>query len=429
MRRSFALGLALAVAGLAAVGCSPGADGTGGGGAGGSTWSTSTSTTVGGGGSGGHCDDPALCALLAALRTDRDAALQAQSDADGWPAPVGGGYLFVSAEPSLALCAGDHDGWVGTPMTVESDFAWVVVDAPAGDAYKLTDGTTWLADPWARSYTYDAYGEMSLVTPASAHRERFFNVTDGVVLPRTVRVWRPASQPTHVLYAHDGQNLFDPNAPWGGWQLDASAPPGMLVVGIDNTPARMDEYTQVEDVIDGTTMGGAAPAYADFVETTVRALVASHYGEPPIRGVIGSSLGGLVSFYQALRHPGSYAFAASLSGTMGWGAIGLDGAAHHPTIVESYAAAGHGSTALYLDSGGDGACWAGYADADGDGIDDDDPTAGDNYCENAQTRDVLYAEGYQSGVDFWYWHEPLAEHNEAAWAARVWRPLDIFAGL
>ncbi|RLB62178.1 MAG: hypothetical protein DRI90_09685, partial [Deltaproteobacteria bacterium] len=64
-----------------------------------------------------------------------------------------------------------------------------------------------------------------------------------------------------------------------------------------------------------------------------------------------------------------------------------------------------------------------------DGIEDDAPDGSDNYCENKQLEGVLLSNGYVQGVDLWHWVEPGAPHNEAAWAARVWRPLGAFAGL
>jgi len=195
------------------------------------------------------------------------------------------------------------------------------------------------------------------------------------------------------------------------------------VVGIDNTPARMAEYTHVTDDLGSGPIGGDGDGYADFVHGYVRTLIRDAYGEPPKVGVMGSSLGGLISFHIADRYPGDYDFAASLSGTMGWGSIGAG--QMQPTIIERYAAAGQRSTALYLDSGGSGTCY----DSDQDGIEDDDPSASDNYCENKQLESVLLAAGYTVGVDLWHWHELGALHNEAAWAARIWRPLDHFSGL
>lgn len=362
----------------------------------------------------------ALDALLAALRADRDGTLLAVSRDSGWPAPVEGGWLFVqTARGDDWHLAGDLDGWVGQPMARDDGFSWIVHPASPGDAYKFTDGAAWDPDPWARAYAYDDFGEKSLVAPTTAHLERQLAVEGEGLLPRDLHLWVPEGPATHVLYVHDGQNLFDPEAPWGGWRLQDSVPDGMLVVGIANTADRMDEYTHVPDLVYGEWYGGAGDAYAALVQHTVRPLVDALYGEPPTVGLMGSSLGGLVSFHVADRHPGEYAFAASLSGTMGWGSIGAD----NETMIERYAAAGHRSTALYLDSGGGGDC----VDADGDGLRDDDPSASDNYCENLQLRDVLADAGYTFEEDLWHWWEPDAAHDEAAWAERVWRPLAIFA--
>jgi hypothetical protein len=121
------------------------------------------------------------------------------------------------------------------------------------------------------------------------------------------------------------------------------------------------------------------------------------------------------------RFPGEYAFAASLSGTLGWGSLGEN----NETMIERYEKKGHQATYIYLDSGGGGMCF----DSDMDGIEDDDPSAGDNYCETVQMRDTLVSVGYMFDVDLAHWWEPDAPHNEVAWAARVFRPLDIFRKL
>ena len=389
-----------------------------------STTTPSTSTGDGGGGTGGST--AGLEAILDELRADLDGTMLARSAQAGWPVPVEEGYLFVSTDPAHDLVGGEHDGWTGTAMTHEDGFSWLVLSVPAGARYKLTNvAGDFIADPWARSYTYDGFGEMSLVAPAEAHLDRYFRIGDAAMEPRTVRIWVPEGPLERVLYVHDGQNLFNPEANWGGWHLQESAPPGTLIVGIDNTPARIDEYTHVQDQIDdgGAWFGGAGDAYADFLQHTVRPLIDGRYDEPGTIGLMGSSLGGLISLHVADRHPGVYAFAASLSGTMGWGSIGAG--VHNETMIERLVAHGHQATVLYIDSGGSGPC----SDTDGDGIDDDDPAAADNYCENLQMRDALTTIGYAPDVDLHYWWEPDAPHNEAAWAARVSRPLDIFDDL
>ena len=406
-----------------------GAGGVGGVGGQGAQGGTGSQGGAGGqGGVGGQGGSPTtLDELLDALRADLDGTLLSQSRQEGWPAPVldasqTPGHLFVSTSPSLTLLAGDHDGWTGTPMQADQGFHWVWLEVPAGSGYKLTDGVTFEPDPWARAYLYDPFGELSLVTPSVAHLERHFEVAGAGLLPRFVRVWVPQEPPTHLLYAHDGQNLFDPNAIFGGWKLDDSLPSAMMVVAIDNTVDRMDEYTHVPDDLGGGAIGGQADDYATMLETVVRPLVAQHYGEPPTIGVMGSSLGGLVSLYVASQNPTDYAFVASLSGTVGWGSMGSG--VTNTTMIELWAALGHQPTALYIDSGGGGTC----LDADQDGIEDDGNDS-DNYCVNKQLEATLLGVGYQQDQDFWHWHEPGAPHNEVAWSQRVWRPLQIFAGL
>ncbi|MCB9763252.1 MAG: prolyl oligopeptidase family serine peptidase [Alphaproteobacteria bacterium] len=347
---------------------------------------------------------------------------------DGWPIDGGDGtWIFVApdrGEDSVAL-AGDHSDWQPAAMTREAGLWWirVAIEAPEGSLYKLVRGAAWDADPWSRAYGYDENGEHSLVRGGGAHLERWPEQGDANVGPRTVRVWVPRRAATHLLYAHDGQNLFAPDAIWGGWRLDESLGPATMVVAIDNTAARMDEYTHVQDYVFDAWMGGQGDAYADFVRDTVRPLVAERYGEPDTVGVMGSSLGGLISLHLALRDPEGYDFAASLSGTVGWGSIGAD----NETMIERYVDAGPFGVPIYLDSGGGPG--SGCVDTDGDGIEDDSPDSSDNFCETRQMADAMAAAGWVWEQDLWHWWEEGEPHNEAAWAARVWVPLSLFEAM
>jgi predicted alpha/beta superfamily hydrolase len=386
-----------------------------------SSGSTSSSSSGAGGGGGGTLS---VDSVLNELRANTTGTLLKYAAGAGWPLPVDGGHLFVSTDLGLALCAGDHDMWAGTAMKPDMGFAWVVLQVPDNEHYKFTNKSTYQADPWARSYTYDMYGEISLVKPKTARLDRWPGVGDAKLEPRTIRVWVPLEPIKHELYVHDGQNLFDPNAFFGGWHLQDTVPAGMLLVGIDNTPARVEEYTHVADMSGGKTLGGLGDDYANFLKNTVRPLIKSRYGEPGPVGVMGSSLGGLISLHIADHDPGQYAFAASLSGTLGWGSIGAG--IHNQTIIERYKAHGHQATVLYLDSGGDGTCF----DSDSDGIKDDDPNASDNYCENLQMHEMLVNDAnYHDQQDLFYVWDKGAEHNEASWASRVAVPMKIFDGL
>jgi hypothetical protein len=374
-------------------------------------------------------DRAALQALIdgeAPSGAEVQALLSTVASSCGWPVEADdGAYLFACACGSGSwMVAGDFDDWAGQPMSQHGALHWarLQVPSPTDAGYKFTDGSSWEPDPWARRYRYDSYGELSLLRAAQAHLERWpdFPATD--LRARTVRVWVPAGGSfDRVLYAHDGQNLFDPEAMWGGWRLQDALPDGILVVANDNTADRMDEYTHVQDNIHGTVYGGQGDTYAAFVHEQLRPWAAEQYGPAELHGLLGSSLGGLISLHIAQRYPGQYRFAASMSGTLGWGSIG----ASNETIIERYAAAGHADTAIYLDSGGDGDCF----DSDGDGIQDDDPSSSDNYCETLQMAGTLEGLGYTWEQDLWHWWEQGAEHNELAWAERVELPLTVFASL
>lgn len=416
--------------------------GTGGTGATGGAGGTGAMGGAGSGGTSGAMSDAAADADGSVVNADYQLFLDilagkvlaadglvAVAQSGGWPIEVPGGFLFARLDDGKGPyeLAGDHEGWQGTAMKAEAGLYWLVAQVPSPEEkkYKFVDGqTTFAADPMARRYGYDQFGEFSLVRSGAIHLERWPGI-GGMGLPaRTLRVRVPASAATHHLYVHDGQNLFDPNAMFGGWKLGESLGASTLAIGIDNAgAARMDEYTHVPDVIGGSTVGGKGDAYADYVKDVVRPLIEKSYGKPQRVGVMGSSLGGLIAFHQVLRHPGAWDFAASLSGTFGWGSIGTK----NETLIERWQKTPKQSTKLYLDSGGGPG--SGCVDSDADGIMDDSPNAADNYCETVQLRDVLTSSGYAVGTELWHWWEADAPHNEAAWAARVWRPVQYFEAL
>jgi len=341
--------------------------------------------------------------------------------------------------------AGDFNGWDASadPMVqVAGDLYRLTLPVDTGPhryLYKITDGNNWVADPMARRFGFDDYGEYSLVQGGTSqgHLERYYGIAGNGLPSRPLSIYLPPGYETStsdypVLYAHDGQNLFDPEAMWGGWHLDETAEQlittgdiqPLIIVGIHNTSARMDEYTHVQDIISGQPIGGSGEAYYGLVRTRVMPLVEGHYRVrtgPENTWAMGSSLGGLISLYFGLQHADVFGRVAGLSSTLGWGSIGT----HNPTLMELMPTYGTPPVIFYLDSGGtDG---GGCTDTDNDGVFDDTPGASDNYCETVQMRDVLEAAGYTHDVDLFHWHEAGAEHNEAAWAARVDIPLKVLA--
>jgi predicted alpha/beta superfamily hydrolase len=109
-----------------------------------------------------------------------------------------------------------------------------------------------------------------------------------------------------VLYMHDGQNLFDVSTAFAGeWKVDeslnalqAQGDHGCIVVGIDNGGVyRLDEYSPW---VNPTYGGGQGEAYVQFITENLKPRVDSIYRTIPGRqttGIMGSSMGGLISMY------------------------------------------------------------------------------------------------------------------------------------
>lgn len=113
-----------------------------------------------------------------------------------------------------------------------------------------------------------------------------------------------------VLYMQDGQNLFDQNTSFAGeWQVDeslndlfAQGDDGIIVVGIDNGGGnRINEYSPWVNPQYG---GGQGDEYIDFIAETLKPHIDSVYRTRPQReftGIMGSSLGGLISHYGGIE--------------------------------------------------------------------------------------------------------------------------------
>ena len=137
-------------------------------------------------------------------------------------------------------------------------------------------------------------------------------------LNRTRRLWiylppnYESSQNNYpVMYLQDGQNIFDASTSFSGeWEVDESlnilfenGDDGIIIVGIDNGGAhRNDEYSPWPNPEYG---GGEGVAYVNFIVHTLKPFIDNNFRTKPDRlntGIMGSSLGGLISFYAAIEY-------------------------------------------------------------------------------------------------------------------------------
>ena len=237
---------------------------------------------------------------------------------------------------------------------------------------------------------------------------------------RNVEIWLPPGydeEPARrydVLYMQDGQNLFDPRLASTGvdWGVDkavrrcvgAGKIPPLMVVGVWNTDQRLREYSPWDE---GTN-------YAKFLIEELMPQVNRAFRTrtgPEHTSVMGSSMGGLISFWLCWKHPDVFGRAGCLSTTFPWtGKIPMEGSG--PPLIEREIAAGAGvprGIRLYFDYG------TGTLDATIE-------------PEQDKVNAWLLSQGLKEGEDFMVRKFPGAEHNEAAWRARLDEPLIFLFG-
>lgn len=200
-----------------------------------------------------------------------------------------------------------------------------------------------------------------------------------------------------VIYMQDGQNLFFANEAYHGqhWRIaetlglldTMNATSQVMVVGI-YPDEREHDYTKP-----------GYEAYSRFVMETLKPHIDREYRTLADRSntaVMGSSLGGVVSFYTAWQYPGLVGKTACMSSTFGWRDDLFQRVADEPTRPGVF----------YLDSG-----WP-----------------RDNYEVTAKMRNLMIQRGYRQGLDIHYFAFPQALHNEAHWAMRAHLPFQLFFG-
>ncbi len=112
-----------------------------------------------------------------------------------------------------------------------------------------------------------------------------------------------------VVYMHDGQNLFDAyTSGYGEWGVDEildklSNKEESIIVGIDHGGEyRITEY----DPYDSKYGKGRGADYVDFLVYTLKPYIDEHYRTQKNARhttIAGSSMGGLISMYAAVKYP------------------------------------------------------------------------------------------------------------------------------
>lgn len=195
----------------------------------------------------------------------------------------------------------------------------------------------------------------------------------------------------------DGKSLFFPEEAylgreWGVGEavhlLDSmNAVDRVVIVGV-HSGDRMSEYTK--------------PGYEAYARSVVEELKPEVdrrirvLTSPRETGVIGSSLGGVVSFHMAREYPRVFGYAACMSSTF----------SHKDDLIDRVLAEPRHTSKFYLDSG-----WP-----------------GDNYEVTLAMAMAFGHRGYRVRGDFLHLVFPLEEHDERAWGRRLHLPVQLGIG-
>lgn len=156
-----------------------------------------------------------------------------------------------------------------------------------------------------------------------------------------------------VLYMHDGQNVFaHPESAiydtWcANWVMDSLVREGQvepwLVVAIDSSHNRLSEYSPWDEPRSHVSARGEP--YVRFFVETLKPFVDSHFRTrqaPEWTGVMGSSMGGLISLYLGWRYPELFGRIGGMSPSVMWS---------HGELFHQWTAHTRRWSRIYLDAG------------------------------------------------------------------------------
>lgn len=279
---------------------------------------------------------------------------------------------------------------------------------PASGSYSTNTDGVFVQDGQLYSYTPAA-------NPAVARRDYNPASVPSLFSPqlnqtRGYRVFVPRGYSEHperrypVIYFHDGQNVFDQGS-FGTWaagstlaNLQATGQmQEVIAVGLDNVGStRLADYSAPGDI------GGRANLYASYIINTVKPHIDSGYRtltDAPNTASIGSSMGGVVSFYLGYDQNAFFRRIGCFS--TAWWII-----PNFTNYIKSQPA--RSNLRIYMDVGDTGSTSGG--------------NNGDGYWDSLGVRDNFIggqSPKYSLNGPFFFAIGFGQNHNESAWAIRL----------
>lgn len=234
-------------------------------------------------------------------------------EANGWnPADASGKFSPCGRFWCLPLPASWKPG--GTSLAYKLTLgSWETVQTTASGAD--VENQQLPAAYWSRTDTVTlvvAAFKQGVAKPKRSTASKQVRTIGPVYLPSLKRntylaIWLPKAfskgKRYHVIYAHDGQNLFNDSTSFSGeWGLDEvmeqrerEGKPIAIIVGMYNSPDRMAELSPFPNAKYG---GGKGDLYFQDWLSTIKPMVDSLYptdASPRSTWLLGSSLGGLMN--------------------------------------------------------------------------------------------------------------------------------------
>lgn len=307
-----------------------------------------------------------------------------------------------------------------SPTFSEGDRHVFVLDIPEGETFdlKLVRGE----EEWAQGRNYSVHaGDHLLLTPAFDRRTCELCPPATLVHGDTTLTYQVLLPPSYgeqeskrypVLYAQDGQALWSHSPdPFGVWHLeetldhllDLAVIQEIIVVAIDTSQDRLARLSPVEDPEYG---GGEGAAHLEAIVNGLKPHIDRELRTRTDRectAAMGSSMGGLFSFYAAWTRPDVFGKAICLSSSFWWA---------NRYMVRAVTEAPDPRPVIYLDSGA------------ALNPDEPNPSAHDGFSHTRAMHRALERVGYTpSGLHRLTF--PGQAHNASSWAARVALPLQL----
>lgn len=237
---------------------------------------------------------------------------------------------------------------------------------------------------------------------------------------RKIRIYLPPSYEKRknkyypVLYVHDGQNVFYGKESFSGesWNLHQTAEKlikknlieEIIIVAADNMEEeRLSEYAHQDGFYKGKKVRAKGFHYEKFIVRELMPFIEKNYRVKTDRentAMMGSSMGGLVTFNIGMRRTDLFSKLAVMSPSFWWGKsspLQKINSYHYENL----------NSQIWMDTG---EAEAGFM----------------SFTEKVVLKLKELKNKYN--LDLVYYQVPEAVHSETAWAARVHAPLLYFYG-